>query len=173
MRAPTKATSVANAFLEIQEKDNSVFPRIDQMKLDKLVYYAHAWWLAWTSEALFSEDVQAGQWGPVIRSVHNEFKDYGQFPIEKGRRAMELVRVGESPINFELKQSPSVPKNVFLFLNNVWETHKRFTGIQLSNATHVLGEPWTIVKNQYGSLENTPKIPNELIRDVFRAKLSS
>ncbi len=40
--APTSAAAVANAFLDIQESDHTQFPPIDQMKLQKLVYYAHA-----------------------------------------------------------------------------------------------------------------------------------
>ena len=40
--APATAGAVANAFLDIQTDDHGVFPRIDQMKLYKLVYYAHA-----------------------------------------------------------------------------------------------------------------------------------
>ncbi len=57
MPAPTCAAAVANAFLDIQSADNGQFPPIDQMKLQKLVYYANAWWLAQHPDALFDDDV--------------------------------------------------------------------------------------------------------------------
>jgi hypothetical protein len=66
--APTSAAAVANAFLDIQELDGGNFPPIDQMKLQKLVYYAYAWWLAYTGQQLFPEDVEAWPWGPVARN---------------------------------------------------------------------------------------------------------
>lgn len=50
---PTTAAAVANSFLNIQAEDHSDFPRIDQMKLYKLVYYAHAWRLVQRDQNLF------------------------------------------------------------------------------------------------------------------------
>jgi hypothetical protein len=38
--------AVPNAFLDIEDQDASVFPPIDQMKIQKLLFYAHAWFLA-------------------------------------------------------------------------------------------------------------------------------
>jgi uncharacterized phage-associated protein len=41
------------------------------MKLQKLVYYAQAWALAWTEEPLFPEPIEAWQLGPVVRSLYH------------------------------------------------------------------------------------------------------
>ncbi|MGV2181317.1 Panacea domain-containing protein [Rhizobium rhizogenes] len=168
--ARTTAAAVANAFLDIQAGDDSQFPRIDQMKLQKLVFYSHAWWLAHTGKPLFGDDVEAWPWGPVVGDVYGNFKEFGRDPI-RGKKARILVRTGDGPLNvrFEIPEQPD--GDVLAFLKNVWETHKGMTGIQLSNSTHAAGEPWTIVKENYGSLDSKPRIPNTLIRDVFRNKL--
>lgn len=172
MGIPTKAAAVANAFFDIQEADNTRFPLIDPMKLQKLLYYAHAWWLAGTDEGLFPEDIEAWPWGPVVRDIYTQFSDFGHEPIF-GRRATELARTDDGSLNYRIREPVPVPDNVGNFLRRVWETHKSRTSIQLSNATHRPGEPWAIVKEQYGSLESKPRIPNELIRDVFKAKLAA
>lgn len=171
MSAPTSAAAVANAFLDIQADDHGQFPRIDQMKLYKLVYYAHAWWLAKKGEPLFEEDVHAWPWGPVVPSLYGEFKS-----AERGyvthQRATEIVRVGDGKFDFSFHEPPSPSDDIMRYLRQVWDVHKELTGVQLSNATHAPGEPWSIVKDKYnGDLSSKPLIPNGVIESVFKEKL--
>lgn len=171
--APTTAAAVANAFLDIQKKDKSRFPYIDQMKLQKLVFYAHAWWLALKGQPLFGDDVEAWPWGPVIRDIYNDFSCFGRHPID-GKRAVccQQYHSGDE-IKYKLTE-PEPPNNeVMTFLKQVWEKHKKYTGIQLSNATHAPGEPWTIIKENYNTLDSKPRIPNTLIQQVFKNKISA
>jgi uncharacterized phage-associated protein len=44
------------------------------MKLQKLVYYAQAWSLAWTDTPLFNEDIQAWARGPVVPALYYKHK---------------------------------------------------------------------------------------------------
>ena len=74
------AAAVANEFLQLQDK-NPGSSHIDPMKLQKLIYYAHSWSLAVYGEPLIEEDIEAWSWGPVVRSVYLEFKDFGSKPI--------------------------------------------------------------------------------------------
>ncbi len=46
-------------------------------KLQKLVYYAQAWHLAWTGQTLFPERIEAWANGPVIRDLYREHR--GEF----------------------------------------------------------------------------------------------
>ena len=172
MPSPTSAGAVANAFFDIQAADRSIFPLIDQMKLQKLVFYSHAWWLAYNGTPMFDDDVFAWPWGPVIPPLYFEFMEFGKNPIVN-KRATELVRVGPGATDFQIRQPEPPPAQIRSFLESVWNTHKALSGIQLSNATHAPGEPWTIVKQQYGTLDSKPPIPNSLIRDVFRSKLGN
>lgn len=170
MAAPISSASVANAFLDIQDADTSAFPRVDPMKLQKLLYYAQAWWLAFKDEPLFREEIYAWPWGPVVPNIYSEFRKFGRRPII-GDRATELVKVGKNFLDYRVKTPDPPPKDVSDFLNAIWDSHKTLTGVQLSNATHAPGEPWTLVKDQYGELDSKPLIPNDLIRDVFKNKI--
>jgi len=169
--APTSAIAVANAFLEIQAEDRSDFPPIDAMKLQKLVFYAHAWWLANKGKPLFSEDVEAWPWGPVVREVWEEFRGFGRRPIE-GKRGVIFAPGAGAHGGWEFREPARPAKNIIEFLGDVWESHKSWTGVQLSNATHAEGEPWTVIsKAKGGDLSDRPRIPNELIREIFCKKL--
>ena len=172
MHTKVSAASVANAFLDLQEADQSEYPPIDQMKLYKLVYYAQAWWLASNDEPLFEEDLEAWPWGPVVRELYPTFKSAGSGAITN-QRAAQVVKTGSGLFTYRRQVAPPPPQAVMDFLKQIWEIHKKFTGVALSNATHQPGEPWTIVKDLYGSLEKKPLIPVELIKDVFRSKLKT
>lgn len=163
------AAAVANTFLNLQEHETTSVPRIDPMKLQKLLFYAQAWRLALKGEPLFVEEVYAWPWGPVVPNIYGMFKDFGRHPIV-GRRATELVKVGAGPLSFQVRE-PYLEGEAADFARSVWESHKGLSGVQLSNATHAAGEPWTIVKDRYGTLDSKPLIPNDLIKEVFRNKL--
>lgn len=50
------------------------------MKLQKLVYYAQAWHLAWEDVPLFEEKIEAWANGPVVRELYNQHR--GQFILK-------------------------------------------------------------------------------------------
>lgn len=158
--------SVANEFLTLGREDRSV-PIIDQMKLQKLLFYAHAWHLAmFNRQPLFEDDFEAWPWGPVVRDAYLQTKDYGRGRVENP--LTELV-LDSGKATF---QTPvGVSNNLRSFIGSIWDVHKGYTGVQLSNSTHSTGEPWTIIKDQYGILDGKPKIPNDLIAAVFEQKL--
>lgn len=56
---------------------------ISNLKLQKLVYYAQAWFLAIYGKPLFEEDFEAWIHGPAIPSLYREYKKFAYRPIEK------------------------------------------------------------------------------------------
>jgi len=158
--------SVANEFLALG-MDEPQYPVIDQMKLQKLLYYAHGWRLAmYGRQPLFDDDFEAWPWGPVVRDAYLQTKDYG-----RSRVAGFLTEIAADQGWFGFRTPQGVHADLKPFIRSVWDVHKSYTGIQLSNSTHSIGEAWTIIKDQYGSLEGKPKIPNDLIAAVFEQKL--
>ncbi|KRB82372.1 hypothetical protein ASE00_09905 [Sphingomonas sp. Root710] len=158
--------AVANEFLALGRAEPSV-PKIDQMKLQKLLFYAHAWYLAMNNrKPLFEDDFEAWPWGPVVRPVYTQTVDCGRREVDT--LISEFGSVGDG---FSFVTPDGVPEELKPFIRSVWDIHKKYTGVQLSNATHAPGEPWTIIKEQYGSLDSKPKIPNDLIAAVFEQKL--
>ncbi len=165
--ASSSAMAVANWFLEKSWKDGQGYPVCDQLKLYKLVYLAHAWHLANGKGPLFEEDIEAWPHGPVVRDLYIQFKDAGREEI----RRLGVNISERSDGEFELEIPKVRDASTVSFLNSVWDTYKKHTGIELSNATHRTGEPWSIVSHLQ-SVDEKPTIPNDLIEKVFKKKIS-
>jgi uncharacterized phage-associated protein len=64
---------------------------LTNLKLQKLLYYAQAWYLAIHNKPLFEEDFQAWVHGPALPSQYKRFKKFEWRPIlEEGIVAPEL-----------------------------------------------------------------------------------
>src|SRR5271157_4349946 len=78
-QGPQDARAVANYFLDLAKKENRP---IDPMGIQKFVYFAHGWNLAMYGRPLIIQDVEAWDYGPVIRDLYQDFKRFGNGPIE-------------------------------------------------------------------------------------------
>jgi len=166
--APISVACVANQLLALGERDKI---EISPMKLQKLLFYAHAWHLAINNKPLFEEDFEAWPYGPVVRDVYSQTRRFGMGQVTA--RIAHLERTGDSPLSWRYVIPAKIQDSELNdFLEAVWDSHKNLSAIQLSNSTHAPGEPWTIVKEQYGNLDSKPTIPNALIASVFKAKLA-
>jgi uncharacterized phage-associated protein len=58
---------------------------VDPMKLQKLLFYAQGWSLAWRGALMFPENVEAWEWGPVVEDVYQTYKDHEAKPIKKAK----------------------------------------------------------------------------------------
>ena len=162
---PARAMAVANWFLERSWRDQGKPPCV-QMKLYKLVYYAHGWYMGNCHRELFPEDVEAWPHGPVVRDLYFEFKDAGRNPISKLGRRLDFV--GGKAVFVQPKHNGELSD----FFESVWDVYGGYSGIQLANMTHRPGEAWTIVAEQYGyDLTAKPSIPPEIIEAVFEQKV--
>lgn len=159
MSAPYSAKAVANYFLDLAKAKGE---SLDPMKLQKLVYFAHGWFLAVYGKPLLDEQVQAWDYGPVIQTLYHEFKDYGSGPITDYAFDFTLPK-------FEKPIIPTEDQGTIAVLNRIWEVYGKYTGIQLSNMTHAPGSPWHEALEGKEGLRSV-SIPNELIRKHFVAK---
>ncbi|MGN8049534.1 Panacea domain-containing protein [Curtobacterium sp. 22159] len=57
-------------------EDTLKLPRYDSKKLQKLVYFAQAWSIAWTGKKIFTDDFEAWPDGPVVRELFRIQKHY-------------------------------------------------------------------------------------------------
>ncbi|NDA47584.1 MAG: DUF4065 domain-containing protein [Alphaproteobacteria bacterium] len=163
------AAAVANEFLALghRDRDDPEIPQIDQLKLQKLLFYAHAWHLAIRKAPLFDEDFEAWPWGPVVRDIWNFTKGFKAGPIT-GKISRLTIQDGAARFTYPQIEAADLKD----FIEAVWDAHKEFTGIDLSNSTHGSEEPWSKVKEAYGgNLDGKPTIPNDLIQEIFEKKL--
>ena len=169
------AKAIANYFLQRAE-DHPETP-LSPMKLQKLVYYAHGWWLALTDQPLINEQVEAWKFGPVIPSLYRAFRRYGNAPItDYARSSVDRGSVaGDGFYEPEwsipaIDDRPEDAARVRQVLDRIWEIYGKYTAIQLSNATHQPGTPWHQVYTEYqGDLPRGTDIPADTIKRHFRS----
>jgi len=93
------------------------------LKIQKLVFYADAWFLALYDEELIPETFEAWVHGPVLRSLYYRFQGYRWNPI-----AQDVER-------------PELDEKVSAFLEELYAEYGGFSGYELEQLTHQ-EEPW-------------------------------
>lgn len=167
MAYPAKA--VANEFLKLAEAGGNP---ISPMKLLKLVYFAHGWYLAITDQPLIEERVEAWQYGPVIPVLYHEFKRFGNDSITE--RATDAPRyvggksISDIPYINASACDPSASE-VKTLIEKVWKTYGSQTAGQLSSATHQAGTPWAQTYTGQRSLV----IPDEVIKEYYKKRITA
>jgi uncharacterized phage-associated protein len=131
------------------------------MKLIKMVYIAHGWHLALTSQPLLSEAVHAWQYGPVITSLYEKIKGYGKHQID----SLIILYQNEESIIPIVKD-----ENILPILNRVWDVYSDYNGLQLSSLTHQDGTPWEVTTRQ---ANKNSIIANDLIKNYYQTKLNA
>ena len=104
-----------------------------------------------------------------MRDLYLEFKEYGRDPISRLGKRLELGDDG-TPLFVIPKHNGALDS----FFEMIWDVYGDKTGIQLSNMTHRVGEPWKIVAEQYGNdLAEKPTISSDIIRASFGRKIDA
>lgn len=150
---------IANYLLWRANKEN--VKDLTPMKLLKLVYFCYGWYLTLHGKHLFSEKVEAWQYGPVIPSIYHEFKRFRDQPISNF--AVEcFLETGDIfyPIVDEKDDE------TFKVLDVVWDIYKNKSGIELSAITHEQDSPWC---HAYAQGKNTPMNDDLIIARVKKA----
>jgi uncharacterized phage-associated protein len=74
----TTINLVADYFIKRASESGSL---LTNLKIQKLCYYAQAWYLALQDEPLFPERFEAWVHGPVNRALYDRFRSYRWSPI--------------------------------------------------------------------------------------------
>ncbi len=122
------------------------------MKLQKLCYYAQAYSLA-EGKALFPEDFQAWQHGPVVPDLYTKYKDY-------------QWRAIDAELPSSTNASPTLVASVVA-------AYGRFDGAALSNMTHK-ESPWMDARGDIPESDGSQKIiSKESLQAFFVSKLQN
>ncbi|MCL2142762.1 MAG: DUF4065 domain-containing protein [Methanomassiliicoccaceae archaeon] len=139
------AVDVANFFIDLFRDTPDP---MTYLRLEKFVYEAQAWSTVKLGGPLFSEDIEAWDYGPVIPSVYNTFKGHGRNQIRK--------------VSGEYSSDVFTAEQVRLLID-ISRNLGRFATGTLVDRTHTDGSPWEQVHVK--GRNNT--IPLELIRDHY------
>jgi len=164
-QAKYSVEAVANTVLDQAEQRGQP---IGPMKLQKLMYLMHGYYLAMTGVPLIDEFFEAWQYGPVAPTIYHAFKQFGREPIKKGFRATKFSfapAIGATRFD-EPRASDDDP--IFSrVMDFVFEKYGEKTAIYLSDLTHKVGSPWHQVRLNGSNMRNAD-ISNELIQDYFK-----
>jgi uncharacterized phage-associated protein len=159
---PYLAKAVANKFLELARQENKP---LTQMQIQKLVYISHGFNLAlMNGEPLIDEDIQAWQYGPVISSLYDEFRGFGNQPITSDATITTI----DDNFNINSTVPHITDGQTSELISAVWDKYKIYSGPNLSDLTHKEGTPWSITL-QNNSFRST--INNEVIKDYYNQLL--
>ncbi|MGI9345805.1 MAG: Panacea domain-containing protein [Gammaproteobacteria bacterium] len=150
---PYNSIEIANFFIENE-------PGISHLKLQKLVYCAHGWWLAFAKEqqvkdisgVLVDGAIEAWKYGPVYPSLFNV--------LRMKRHHSEPVQLVPS-----LEKRPTFTEIETVFLDWVRKRYSGISGLGMSELTHREGTPWAQITAREGVQKQL--IRNELVEAEF------
>lgn len=145
----SKVFIIADYFIS---KDKKYKIGLTNKKLQKLLYYAQAWYLVHKNKKLFTEDIEAWIHGPAIPKVYSEFKKFGYNNIQKDVNEKELS---------------SLTKEEREILDAVWEVYGKYDADYLELLTHN-EEPWIKTRNGVAPYESSDSIIDpQLMKDFY------
>jgi len=144
------AKTIARWFLN--HADRASGDAITQLKLQKLVYYADAWFLANFDKPLIKEDFEAWAHGPVVLALYAKYRNHGweALPSETGVKA---------------------PDELEGYLEAVFEEYGQYGAKKLVKMTH--GEtPWLEARGELPpEAASTTKISKVSMRNYYGSKI--
>jgi len=116
------ADDIAGWFIDFNNRyvENEEAELLSPMKLQKLLYYAQGAFLAIDDAALFEDDIEVWDHGPVIPSVYYKYKKYGAGGIEKS----------------EVDVPAEINEHTYAMLYGIYEKYSKHSASQLRNMTH-------------------------------------
>ena len=119
---------------------------IEKTRLNKLMYYAQGHSLSERSIALFDNEIDAWDYGPVVAVV---FSNYARIVEQAEEIGLDGIQV--------------TPEEMDTIMD-VWEQYKGFTAKQLVDMTHEPDTPWREI---YATGIRNAHIPKERIKVYF------
>ncbi|MGN6103013.1 MAG: Panacea domain-containing protein [Devosia sp.] len=136
----------------INEADRDSGEAITHLKVQKLVYYAEAWFLANFDRTLINEDLQAWAHGPVSPTVYAKYRDRGYEALSPERPR-------------------SLPEGVPDFLSEVYKEYGQFSAKKLEALTHK-ELPWRVARGKLPpEAKCTTPIDRLIMRNFYGAKI--
>ncbi len=148
--------AIANYFLKLAEREKE---KMTHMRLQKLVYIAHGWYLGLYEEPILSETVEAWRWGPVFPVLYAEFKHYG---------SASITTPGTVPMNDNEEEEVVQEDDLKEFLGVIWDRYKEYEPMELSSLTHQPGTPWQ--QTMGADPQNKYKFPSNLVIPIDSIK---
>lgn len=137
------------------------FP-ITQISLQKLLYFAQGFHLAYRRECLFADKIYAWKFGPVVRTVFDQYRVFGRQLITPDSPHL-ICMGGKLPGN----RAQLTAENQ-VFLEDIWATLGKKLPFELVQLTHKKGSPWHQVYREHeGQIPHDTEITPAAMLDYF------
>lgn len=141
------AEKIANWFLINTDRESG--DSITHLKLQKLLYYAQAWYMVLTENKdepiLFDERIEAWSHGPVVREIYNKYSEMRYNAIPRPEVDVELDEETEE------------------ILREVLRVYGKYEAKYLEELTHQ-EYPWKFTR---GDLPLEARCTKEITRDII------
>ena len=138
------------------EKDALISP----LKLQKLVYFIHGWYLANFDEPTFEDSPEVWEYGPVFSEIYHDYKIFGSLPINENAWK-EYGPLWKGKVEKEDGKFHAI-------LEAVWEVYASRSAMFLSDLTHQPGTPWSLANDR-----GDPYLSQEEIKKHFKQLMPS
>ena len=128
--------------------NNDAGELVSNLKLQKLLYYQQGFHLAYFGEPLFEEEIEAWLYGPVVPSIYEYFKSYGNKGIEHNGEIITLSGTHEEAL-----------------FNEVNRIYGNYSAIGLMEMTHQ-EMPWKTTEVGVGNI-----ISKDKLKTFFKKRL--
>jgi uncharacterized phage-associated protein len=116
--------SVANAFIALACNEGK---KLSNMQLQKLVFFAHGYLLAYLNRPLTIDEVKAWTFGPVYPLLYNVLRINGSEGTDQIIPGQEIILEDDEN----------------QIIQAVWNAYKHHSAYQLSRISHNVGSPWS------------------------------
>lgn len=143
------AEEIADFFVYLSSKemvDENTPEGISPLKIQKLLYFAQAASLSLFKKRVFSEEIQAWKYGPVVPTVYHKYKNFNNNLIT-------------SPEGIYI----SIDTDTAQLLKGIWDLFGKYSASELVQITHNHA-PW---KNVYEEGNNVP-ISIESLKNYYQ-----
>ncbi len=143
---------IAKYFIYLSNKEGRP---VTNKKLQKLLYYAQAWYLVKKGKKLYEDDIEAWVHGPTIPHMYRQYKEYGYQPITKENIDMNSIKI---------------TSDVKDFLDTIWKLYGNYDADYLELLTHQ-EDPWILAREGLPSGITSKRIIDTNLMKDFYSKL--
>jgi uncharacterized phage-associated protein len=142
------ASEIAHVFLRLSHPECGDL--ISNLKLQRLLYYAQGFHLALYDAPLFSDPIEAWNYGPVVPSVYREYNHHGS---------------GALPVEHSTDIHQHITDEQLNLIQEVYEVYGQYSGLKLMHITHQ-EDPWKTTTAGPGNV-----IDPEKMKRYFKTRL--
>lgn len=125
-------------------KGEKLYEGITNLKLQKILYFVQVFYLVKQDKPLFTDNIQAWQYGPVEYEVYKQYKKFQSNPIIK------------------VKNTSVITEQDKKFIEEIWDTFGKYSTTKLIGITHA-HTPW---QEAYKTSDQI--ISNKSLQDYYK-----